>query len=649
MPATDMKLRHLLSRPIVWITGLSLLWAVLIAFNLAPDLRGSFGWQWPYEPVLDLRRIAPLILGVLLYIPVALRLLRGRSSVPLLLWTMLGGIGLSLAASYVREDVFFRFYTITVSGVASGYHTTAMLITDLGETLRRWPEFTWATREFSSHVVLSPPGMVLAYYAASAFLAGVPALAAALAAPLRLLQCGDMALMSLTNARLASAWLGILVPLWGSLTVLALYRLGRYAFGVEPARWAVLWWPLVPSLLIFAPLPYTFFALPSMIMIGLLLVGLCRNRPLWVAAAGVVMSALTFLSFALLPLVVLAGLLALGIYWTKARSPAGRQPWHWPLRMGLWFALGLASVWVVFGAVSGLAPWELLRAGTRDHLALERPYGPWLVLHLNDFFMFTGWPLVLMAGAGVWRSARRLARGAAPAVQDVVILSAALTLLLLDLSGTMRGESGRILLYFSPLILLGAAGALDRDRASGRLLTVLQGLVLVVMVVCMSVLSSGLSPAPSAPPVGAAPAELSFAPNGAVFDGAARLNGFAGRVEMQPGGDGRERAVLRLWLKWEPVGRMDAPYYLSLIPVAPGGQAAPAATLLQPFRQAYPTTCWKPGDGEMQDRVEVPLPTAEQGDWWVSLALVDGQTGRAASVSNPDGSTDRQVGIGPFR
>jgi hypothetical protein len=182
-------------------------------------------------------------------------------------------------------------------------------------------------------------------------------------------------------------------------------------------------------------------------------------------------------------------------------------------------------------------------------------------------------------------------------------------------------------------------------------LTVLQGLCMVVVVVCLAVLSSGLAPAPSAPSAetARAPEGLTFLPNGAAFDQAVRLNGFAGRVEDRPNADGQNRAVLSLWLKWEPVGRMDAPYYLALIPVAPDGQAAPAAALLQPFGQAYPTTCWKPGDGEMQDRVEVPLSGPEQGDWWVSLALVDGQTGRPATVSNPDGSTDRQVGLGPFR
>jgi hypothetical protein len=114
-----MRLRNLLSRPIFWITALTLLWAVLLAFNLAPDLRGSAGWQWPYDPVLELRRLAPFILGVVIYIPVALRLLRSRSSLPLLLWTILGSIGLSLAAAYVRQDVSRTWARLCAAGPAS--------------------------------------------------------------------------------------------------------------------------------------------------------------------------------------------------------------------------------------------------------------------------------------------------------------------------------------------------------------------------------------------------------------------------------------------------------------------------------------------------------------------------------------------------
>ncbi|MSP14661.1 MAG: hypothetical protein EXR62_17100 [Chloroflexi bacterium] len=84
-----------------------------------------------------------------------------------------------------------------------------------------------------------------------------------------------------------------------------LYHLGRTVFSREVARWSVAWWPLIPSLLIFAPLPSTFYALPSLIMISLLLAGLRRNQPVWVVAAGALLSLLTFLTFTFIPLLLL--------------------------------------------------------------------------------------------------------------------------------------------------------------------------------------------------------------------------------------------------------------------------------------------------------------------------------------------------------
>ena len=71
-----MGLRAYLSRRAVWIALLSLIWAVLLAFNVIPPLRGHYGWRWPYGPVLDLSRITPFVVGVMIYVPVALRLLR---------------------------------------------------------------------------------------------------------------------------------------------------------------------------------------------------------------------------------------------------------------------------------------------------------------------------------------------------------------------------------------------------------------------------------------------------------------------------------------------------------------------------------------------------------------------------------------------
>src|SRR5258708_5833076 len=48
-------------------------------------------------------------------------------------------------------------------------------------------------------------------------------------------------------------WFGVLMPVWVALTILPLYRLG--------GKWAALWWPLIPSLALFAPVWNTFYPL----------------------------------------------------------------------------------------------------------------------------------------------------------------------------------------------------------------------------------------------------------------------------------------------------------------------------------------------------------------------------------------------------
>ncbi|MSP14660.1 MAG: hypothetical protein EXR62_17095 [Chloroflexi bacterium] len=179
--------------------------------------------------------------------------------------------------------------------------------------------------------------------------------------------------------------------------------------------------------------------------------------------------------------------MTLGIYWVKrARAPESHPPWHWPVQMGVWFGVGLSLVWLIFYLVTGMSVWAIWRKATQAHLALDRPYWPWLVRHLNDFFMFTGWPLTFLAATGVWVVLRKVFRKEAPGEGDVMILAAALTVIILDLSGTLRGESGRILLFLSPWILLTAAATLNAGQRLGWVLTVTQGIIAIVMIVCLS-------------------------------------------------------------------------------------------------------------------------------------------------------------------
>lgn len=631
------------------IITLSLLWAIILVLNLIPQLRGDYGWRWPYAVPHDVARVWPFATSLGLYLLGARWFLRKARARSLTVWAMLGSVALTLTGLYAAYDPFYQLYSITIGVVAGGWHYAASHIADLGATLRIWPAYmAEAAHTVSSHLGIAPPGAVVAYATANKFFAYVPSLANALGRPLRALQCHQFALLNYTNAEFASVWLGILTPLWASLAILPIYYFGRRIYGDLAARWSIIWWPLVPGFLMFTPTPYTLYPLFSVIIIGLTIEGLRHDRPVWLWLAGLITSAMTFLTFAFSPLLLMAGLLALGIYWTQ--SP--KLSWHWPFRMGLWFGAGLATVWVVYYALTGVTIWAIFQQARVAHLALGRPYWPWLILHLNDVFMFTGWPLSLLAGLGLWRALRSVRTNRSLAIGDLLIGSMFIALIAIDLAGVLRGETGRILLFLSPFILFAAADTFATSANATRVgwsITLAQAVMAFVMVLFLRVISSEFyTPPPAAPPTVQPPTDTGF-PSGAVFANALQLESFAGHVATHPDATGRPQRVLELWLDWQSTGQVDVPYYLSLIPVAPGGQAAPAAELKQPFDGAYPTTCWLPSSGPIQVQVEVPLFSAQpQGDWWVSLALIDGQTGNKAAVGLPNGLSDDQVGLGPF-
>lgn len=641
-------------RRAIGIVLVSLLWAALLASDKLPQLRGGHGWRWTYLVPQNPIRLLPLIVLVCVYLLGAWWLLQRPRALGLMLWAIVAGMVLTLAALYVHmaDDPLLELLILTVTPYTNGWHYAAAHITDIGAILRNWPRFMQEARDWSAHVSLSPPGPVIFYFSVNQALGHLPALAERLSRPLRAARCQDMALMLYSNAQLASAWLGALMPVWGGWVVLPIAWLGRRLFNEPTARWSILWWPLVPSFLMFASMINTFFPLLAATAIMLLVEAVYRGQRRWFFAAGLFMSMLTFTSLSLVPLIVLGGLLVLGLYLTKAAPSAGAWDWGWLVRMGLWFGAGLATVWLVYYLASGVSLMAILMTAAPLHLGLDRPYLPWLLLHLYDYFMFTGWPVVLLAAIGVGRVIGKLRRRLPLSAGEVLMLATAVTLTLLDLSGILRGETGRILLFFTPFALLAAAYALndkgEADRRPAWILTA--GQVIMVITVVSFIGTFDLNDpnlqlnASADPPSLAEAPSASQIPSGAVFGETLRLDAFAGQVERRGG-----QLTLVLWLNWSSTGQVDRPYYLSFIPVAPNGQPADRATLQQPFNGAYPTTCWSPRSGPIRDRIEVPLfEGGGEGEWWVSLSLIDGQTGVKLEVRLPDGGQDDQVGIGPF-
>jgi len=85
-----------ISRRTLGVVVLSLIWALVLALNVWPMLRGDFGWRWPFVPLDDLKRLLPLLLVIAVYLT-GVKLFFKRRAGFLLAWTMIGTVLMTMA------------------------------------------------------------------------------------------------------------------------------------------------------------------------------------------------------------------------------------------------------------------------------------------------------------------------------------------------------------------------------------------------------------------------------------------------------------------------------------------------------------------------------------------------------------------------
>jgi hypothetical protein len=608
---------------------LSAFYLIALVVDL-PLARGHFTWL-PEEWYFQWLRLRPRLfwvglcaLAVGLYTIGALHLARRGTWRGLKLWAFVGAALLPLLAVAIEGPVLFTLFARVTSPDLGGYSLAAALSDNLNTLLREWPTFTASYRERHpvGGVALAPPGLPVVFFSVARAFEAFPALAAAFADVLRGLQCQNPDLLSWSDGQWASALPALYLPLWSALAVAPVAGLGRRIFGEATARMAVALYPLVPGLAIFAGRFNTFYALLCAVMLVFLWEGLARRGHGWkVAFGGFVVGVGTFLNFATVPLGLLGGFTVLLTWWRGGRRLSAL------LGDLARFGLGAAAVWVAYGALTGISPLDILRASFDRHYQLVRPYALYLFVHPYEMFYFTGLPVALLA---LWRvgKVRGVRRDA-----DVFALVGALSLLVITLSGTARGETARVWLFFAPVWVLIAADLLRRAPDKVRQIVFgLQAALLVVMVSTFQANFHIYTPVPQpAPP--AAPPTVLMETTFRLGADALTLVGW----RAVPEADG-----LTLHLYWRAEGRgVRGLYQFSLVPRAPDGTLRAGQDWI-PYARNFPPSCLTPG-ALFADAVRLPLRADDpRGDWWFSLAVVDVRTGTAMRLA--DGAA--QIGVG---
>ncbi|MCP4165767.1 MAG: hypothetical protein GY759_07715 [Chloroflexi bacterium] len=468
---------------------ITLAFVYAMATDALPALRGPGkwppSWRWLYRPLETENLQRQLLHGLLLiaYLACTAWLLhpkprRGRRHAVVVVGVAVAFLFVwQLSQIWIREQslldtLIFRVYAPPING----YFVAPAQVESVSYVLNHYAESipTFFAHKQQTH----PPGLFIFYALFGALFERLPGLSSWFAELARTwaLDIREWPLLMdhLITSAFATAWVQLIFV---SLTPLSLYafanQLSLKEDNNEWALWSTLALPLIAPLTLFVlqwdtNYPAIGFAAWFFAVRGQnrLRNATYHRRGQWFdwLWAGLLLCLLTWLSFGM---AVFALLIGIHILWREAV----RLPWHAgvanlftafrPTLIGLvLMAAGVLLPWLLAYLFWGMNFFELLQIGMGYHYSLvtaNRNYRIWAWMNLVDFTLWLGPALLLLGITGTIWLLQRI-RSGSELVQDVagMAISFWLMLLVLNFSGSTRGEIGRLWIFLMPFPMLFA-------------------------------------------------------------------------------------------------------------------------------------------------------------------------------------------------
>ncbi|MDW8395876.1 MAG: hypothetical protein RMM31_06515 [Anaerolineae bacterium] len=603
-----------------WIAFLAILVPTLVyvAALLFDPGRALVLWERGSVQVADGLPLALAMLGYASLAAVAIANLPDKLSfrrrAALLAGVFLSGLVLQTAATRVVEvyplrALFLRQY----SDFTGGYFTVGVRVDDLRAWLDRFAE---EMAQYNVHAERHPPGLPMIFWALTQLASLLPSLATQLAPALRPLACFDLRAAQLSDVQILAGALGaVLESVLAWLVPLALFVFVRQLSNDRAAATAALLYPLIPGALQWVSQWNRSFGLFA--LLGLLLVerliGSKRLELGLAALTGLVLSAAVWMSFGNVPILMIVG--GYAVVRVAQAERLARVP-LWALRSAV-AGLSLVAPWIVAVGLAGFDPFAAYQRAMQVHLALDRDYWPFVVWHAWDILTFAGLPLSTIALLLAWRQSPALA------------IAWSLTLVAQCVLHVARGETGRVWMYFAPLIV-GLSGMWLVAQRRAVVVSVLALLVVqsFVHIVLLRVISYGVDPL-TAPRVDL-PSNITETNVRFEHEGEIRLLGYRlSRTTFAPG----ESGTLELF--WQHQGKDALPVARKVFIHFSDALEDEYRIVNQdgrPANWALPTTCWLPSQVIYDPHSFTVDLQARPGVYWVLVGLYDEHTGERAHV-----------------
>lgn len=431
----------------------------------------------------------------------------------------------------------------------------------------------------SVHLQTQPPGWPVAFWAAREVWELFPEAAESVGRWFRRYDCFSTDLQGLTPAQLAAATLQMAILLVSGLGVLPLYGLGRMLFSEQAGRTAVLFYPLLPGYLVFQARYDVLYAVLGLVVLWLLYQYLFTMQLRYLGVLVVLLAGSTFFAFGVLAIAGMAAahLLVYGV-WRREIRPF--------FTFTLLFAGCLAATWAAFWLLWHASWLEMFQISRQIHEVVRINYPIWPLFNLYDFGVFLGLPLLVMALAGV--VSRLWGTVSSNQWESISAWGWLLSLLVLNLSGEVRAETGRLWLFLAPPGLLVAVASISYVSSFEFRVSRFTFYVFL-FAFALQALATGYFLGGRVPPT-TVPEPQWDVPSGITavsyqLGDAFRLQGYT----VEEGTD-----QLQLTLYWQSSGWPTGDYSV-FVHLQQAGQVTSQSDGL-PMSGALPTWCWVPGE-----------------------------------------------------
>lgn len=440
---------------------LTILFVVAVALNLSPYLRGPApyfpDWQWEYSFVNTYSNIWLPILTAGIIITLFYKFETTKNK-----W-FIKHEGVSIFIVFVLNLSFqfslLFFNRAGINGLLSriinpdvnGYYSTALTIHSIPEFLSNYNS---SVLSFFMHAQGHPPLAVLFFYWINEFFKATPFLNSFIENISPSTNLINVIWMGLSaNEKLGALFSTFFIPLLVSLSAILLYLVARKMYGKVVALRTLIGFTFVPSVLLFIPINDTFISIFPLSSLLILFKALEARSRLLLALSGIVFAVGVYFSISLLPILAIFAILSIHKLGKKVSEIS---------KLGLFFFFGFLIIpiffWLLF-KFNSIQMFQVLMQGLPEN----RSYSTWIAYNLYDFLIFSGIPFALSYFFLFFNQTKLLVKKRWKKM-DFLFVSFTIMLLLINFSGSVRGEVARIWIPFVPFYLLPIISFLTQKK-----------------------------------------------------------------------------------------------------------------------------------------------------------------------------------------